>query len=329
MSKRLDFDKKIKAQLYAREKAVCASCGTDLWRFRTGMCPLAEMDWADHIRPAAKGGGNSIDNGACVCYTCNSKKGDNSRDKEYSFLEGQPSGSYLGRFDQVNPLVEAALRANSKVHWTDWYFNRAICNMDFGVSQLRLAKGNRQTIVRNSAHYAKVTFNFVKEWHRRRKPEAVSHPRERGLIPELLEPDQQILLQMFEATSEQDILELQEALLPYYAGHHAFFLLKAYCFEDAALSQKLVALMLDRDLETSLWGFLNAEEVRDHSLIDEMVDDHLAVVHGGVVAPNPEVPPPVLPRQRTLRLLRSLERYHGLSISGRDAVESVVPVATL
>jgi hypothetical protein len=285
------------------------------------------MDWADHIRPAAKNGDNSLENGACICSACNAKKGDNSRDKEYAFLGGAPSTSYLRRFDQINPLTDASLRANAHVHWTDWYFNRAICNMDFGVSQLRLAKGNRQRYVRDSAHYAKVTLNFVKEWRRRRQTEGVSHPRDRGLVPQILEPDHHLQLQMFDAETEQDILDLQEALLPHYAGHFIFFLLKAYGFEDRALSEQLIQTLSGSDIDDGLWTVLNLSWVKEHGFVTEMVACHLAELVNGEVVPHPSIARPLLPARRTRRLIRILTEHHGLQVVEPEVVAKVIPAA--
>ena len=164
--KRLNFSDRVKAEIYARDKAICAFCGCDLWMFRHGASPLTGHDWADHIRPSSRGGGNSPDNGITACHACNIKKSDNTRDKEYFFQGGQPTHHYFGRFDLPNPLVTVAAEANQRLNWTDWYFNRAIAKVLIATESIHRLDLGYEPWKRTPEYWVTAGLRFASEWRR-------------------------------------------------------------------------------------------------------------------------------------------------------------------
>jgi hypothetical protein len=269
-TKRLDFKDRQKAELYAREKAICAYCGTDLWKLRHGANPTIDHDWADHIRPAAKGGDNSLANGMCICSSCNSKKGDNTRDKAYWYQGGKPTGHLIHRFDRLNPVVLSALRANSQVHWTDWYLNRGLCMLSLAIGQAREASRGEQRFVRDTTYWAKAAFKRFQEWRRYRQAEGVSHPRERGLMPDHLEPDHQLFIQASEAASLEEVLVLVEALVPCYVGHWALNKVKYHAITDASIARLVTSLFVSVPATGFLDRLIGHPELKDHALFESL-----------------------------------------------------------
>lgn len=93
--KRTNFSENQKAAIYARDHATCAFSGISLWIFGYGIRPNYEMDWADHIKPSAKGGTSSLENGVCASHTFNSKKKDNGSDNVFFFQNGKITPAYI------------------------------------------------------------------------------------------------------------------------------------------------------------------------------------------------------------------------------------------
>jgi len=66
-----NFNAEQKNVIHSRVNGVCEDCGIDTVPFK-GQPNSFE---ADHIVPFSKGGFTSIDNGQCLCRTCNRSKG--------------------------------------------------------------------------------------------------------------------------------------------------------------------------------------------------------------------------------------------------------------
>lgn len=53
-SKRAEFPERVKAEIFARDRALCSYTGQNLWRLDHGASPGSEV-WIDHIHPASRG----------------------------------------------------------------------------------------------------------------------------------------------------------------------------------------------------------------------------------------------------------------------------------
>jgi 5-methylcytosine-specific restriction endonuclease McrA len=70
---RQEFSLTTKQQALARQKYKCASCGATIHGLHLG--DAAQHTWGEsaqghHIRHAARGGGNSVDNCVILCRSC-------------------------------------------------------------------------------------------------------------------------------------------------------------------------------------------------------------------------------------------------------------------
>lgn len=305
-TKRENFTDRDKAKLYEQGKAICAFCGTDLWHFRQAINPHAEHDWADHVRPSSRGGGRLLENGVTACSGCNVKKGDNTRDRDYLFSNGRPTEEYLLRFDYLNPVVQATIRANAQVHWTDWYFNRAVCHLSTAVSEeWRLIRG-LDPAKRTPAYWAGAAMKRAREWRRYREKGGVVHPFERGLAPVEFEADHALILGLFDCETVEQAVEIAKQLVPLAVGHRLFYLIKFFGLHEGQLFD-----LIRRDFSRSSASEAVAAFLTNPEVIEAMADDldewGIANLEGGRLVPAFLPSWPALPVQRVSVLLEQLE----------------------
>lgn len=300
------FSDKQKALLYARELAICAFCGRDLWILRNGIGPEADEDWADHILPASRGGDSSLENGVAVCSACNSKKSNNTRDREYFYRSGKPSKAYLMRFDRLNPIVASTALANRQIHWTDWYFNRVLAKLSLGVCELWSRQTGDEPYKRGPEFWGEAALGFAEQWRRHVQFEGVAHPRERGLFPTELDGDQHLMLQVFEARGLQDVLSLMEGLVPYYIGDIVFLKLKIHGLADPALGLLILSLFREGSSENALHLLFNHPRVLSHQLAEELTFADVTRREEGCLVPCSPSGWPQLPQRRLSLLLEEL-----------------------
>ena len=63
--KRKEFTDNQKAEIFVRDAATCGFSGISLWFLDNGIKSNWQVDWVDHIKPSASGGGAEIENGIC------------------------------------------------------------------------------------------------------------------------------------------------------------------------------------------------------------------------------------------------------------------------
>ena len=127
--KRKEFSDKTKAAIFVRDRATCCFSGANLWLIEAPLRPGAQCDWVDHIKPSARGGGNSASNGVCASHSYNQKKGNNSRDTLFQFFGGKPTYEYFEIFGVPSSEVNERLDRLANLRPEDWYLNRAIKNV--------------------------------------------------------------------------------------------------------------------------------------------------------------------------------------------------------
>lgn len=299
---RLNFSDRVKAEIYARDKALCAFCGCDLWMFRHGASPLTGHDWADHIRPSARGGSNSPDNGITACHACNSKKSDNTRDQEYFFRDGRPTSLYFKRFDHLNPLVAATAHANVMLEWTDWYFNRAIGKLLIAADELRDLALGYDPRKRTPDYWVNAGLRFASEW-RRFDPTGIDGLRSRGFIPVDLQPDQEKILQFFECDSVEEGLGVARALVPWMVGHRFFYILKCHVFAEPVLGGLVATHFGSGSSDESAETFLRHPLVASHALVINLEERDIVRRDGDHLVPR-ELPGwPPLPAAKMASLI--------------------------
>lgn len=215
MARTSNFTDAQKAQLYVLHRATCVYSGKKLWIIDGGASPDFTIDWADHIKPVAKGGPSTIENGVCASWDINKKKNDKIEIPDFLFLRGEPTSKYY----EANPIVSDAilndLERFRKLHHSDWYFNRAVFRMLLGVNYLHNGIGTR---TRDDRYYAAATFKAILKWRKIVLKEQVVSLEERGLAPARPSHDQLLLLNVREAQSIEDMRSSMKELLPMYSA---------------------------------------------------------------------------------------------------------------
>ncbi|RZM75018.1 HNH endonuclease [Leptolyngbya iicbica] len=210
---RQEFTDRQKAQIYVRDRALCAFSGKSLWILDYGLSPTFDSDWVDHIKPAAKGGGNSIDNGICASYFYNSKKRANSHDNKHLFFAGKPTREFFYFYETVSIEIAEHLRRFANVSLSDWYFNRAAYRFMIALYRLRMQSFGK-TYARTESYYAKAAMKMLKAWKKLIKIEGTFE--QRGLMNSPISTDQEQLRQLQYCQAEADVLEHLDQCFPFY-----------------------------------------------------------------------------------------------------------------
>lgn len=314
-SVRLEFSNLSKAQIYARDKAICCFCGTDLWIFRHGISPFTRADWADHVKPASKGGDNSLENGITACIACNSKKNDNTRDRAYFYSCGLPTNDYFLRFDKTNPVVASIARANADIHWVDWFFNRAISNFQEAVLQVWFEKSGGPRYKRGAEYWLNAGFRYVQDWNRHRLREGITHPDKRGLFPVTLAPDQELILKLFDSPSVDQALNIVERLVPHYVGYQLFHDIKINALTDGEFGNLVLRLFENANRYDEAFELLAQHPMtRHHQFAEDLVTDGLAQIADNHLCPNILESWAPLPADKVKELLADLKADSATSI---------------
>lgn len=216
------FSDKTKAQLYAWDNAVCAMTGASLWMLDYGATSLCHYDWADHVKPRARGGSHEPGNGVSVTEDANSEKSANGRSNLYAYVAGQPTWKAFTMFGKVPEETARYLRRN--VLPRDWYFNRCIANLMWFV----FGKVERWTGTRNKEkpmYYPRAALRFLEEFQQLWRKEVGDEDgptvrlarldwEERGLMPASFGADQELMLEVVTATEADDLAKIGRKLAP-------------------------------------------------------------------------------------------------------------------
>lgn len=218
MTRASNFTDAQKAQLYVLHRATCVYSGEKLWILDGGASPYFTIDWADHVFPVAKGGLSTLENGVCASWYHNKEKRDKTEVPVFLFYEGKATKRFHELYTTLPRKMVRDLDRLSKLHHSDWYFNRAIFRMLLGVDYLHNGIGVR---ARDDLYYAAATLKAIAKWRKIVSKEMVTTLEDRGLVPAKPSLGQQLLLNVREALSVSDIRDTMKKLLPIYAANAA------------------------------------------------------------------------------------------------------------
>jgi len=211
-----NFTDRQKAELLVRDHATCAYTGKSLWLLDYGADPYFEVDWADHRRPVARGGTSTLANGVSASWGANFAKGDSLKRHACMFRSGRATPAYRRIHGDSVPLpLQRQLARFSRLHYSDWYFNRALFRLWLGVAFLA-AKDSGRT--RDDAYYCRAAFRMLEQWRRITEGHAIPSLETRGLIPRRLRPDQRLMLNVRGVESIAGIAAIMRKLVPFYAA---------------------------------------------------------------------------------------------------------------
>jgi hypothetical protein len=216
------FSDATKARIFAWDNAVCAMTGASLWMLDYGATSLCHYDWADHVKPRARGGSHDAGNGVCVAEDANYEKGANGRANSYHYVAGQATWKAFASFGKVPEDTARYLRRD--VLPRDWYFNRAIANLMWFV----FGKVEGWTGTRNKAkpmYYPKAAFRFLEDfraaWQDDHEVEVDPSFKDacldwdrRGLLPASPSEDQALMLDILTAKDHTDLAAIGKKLMP-------------------------------------------------------------------------------------------------------------------
>ena len=196
---------------------MCAFSGKSLWVLDYGASPDWDWDWVDHIKPASKGGDASLENGVCASSFHNARKGDNSRDNEFFYHSGNPQPALIWFHGRVPDEHLIHLDRFSKIHFSDWYLNRAIAYLLLGIGWLK-RRDEGQIKKRDLDYYSKAAFKKLNQWRRLVERHSVESIDRRGMSNDA--KDSQILCSITRARSPAEISHIGRELLDCYKTNH-------------------------------------------------------------------------------------------------------------
>ncbi len=227
----------------------------NLWLLDEGAGGFYNVCCIDHVIPATKGGTSTEDNGVATFVAYNYNKGNNLGANLYLFLHGLPTFRYWEYHRRLTPEIAQMIVHNSQIQPSDYSFNQAIMNLICGVWWL--SYDDSEKYKRDDAYYAASTLKRLEKWRQSADAESVGSLESRNLVPEMLTPDQDLLLSLREAKSVIKIKELMQEVLPYHKAN-----LEARLAFEAAYDK-----YLDGDIE----AFDLVEEKLDNPLVSAIV----------------------------------------------------------
>lgn len=210
------FSDSTRAQIFAWDRAVCALTGANLWMLDYGLSGLEQEDWADHIKPVARGGKHVATNGVCASAEANFTKSANGRANEFWFIGGRPTYRFYADVGKVPEEMSRWLRRD--VMPRDWYFNRSLRN--FMLAVVGYVYDSRDYARhKDRLYYPRASLRFLDQFREAWASDSTGEQRfsrvaverdwrDRGLLLEDPWPEQRYLLELLglEAPESVDLL---------------------------------------------------------------------------------------------------------------------------
>ena len=247
--KRSNFTETQKADIYVRDHATCAFSGISLWIFDYGIRRNYQMDWADHIKPSARGGDSTLENGICASHTFNAKKKDNGSDNIFFFKNGKITPAYVETFGCAPDYVLEDLERRSNLLPADWFLNRAITNTFIGFEWRCDLEFQGIQYKRDDTYWFKSAFRRLNVSKRKNPSSSIV---ERQLLPPEIPFGTELLLDIESVTTEQQFKDWAESVWPSYRASvkafHTFSLAETAHEQDEVLEQLKAEKLLHPDI---------------------------------------------------------------------------------
>ena len=222
------FSDETRAQIFAWDRAVCALTGANLWMLDYGLSGLEQEDWADHIKPVARGGKHVATNGVCASAAANFTKSANGRANEYWFIGGRPTYRFYTDLGKVPEATANWLRRD--VIKRDWYFSHSLRNFFYVISHHAYGSTGYK---RGGPYYRKATLRFLEEFRSAWRldhdhtvgpspGEAILDWQRRCLLPNPVWSEQIGILNLLNCEDGTDIDRLAKRLSKRYAKNFAW-----------------------------------------------------------------------------------------------------------
>lgn len=201
----------LRAEIFKRDRALCAYSGRSLWLADYGAAPHA-VDWVDHIKPVARGGRATVENGVASSHLYNFQKRAGAG-SVLLFRGGRPTADFFTFFHVVPPAIAEHLSRFIRLHESDWYFNRALFHVLLGAASKSQIRQDGQPLKRGLDYRANAALKFLEGWAK--ESNGIPSLARRGLLPKRPGADQKLLLSTATADTVPKLKRLMSSLTPY------------------------------------------------------------------------------------------------------------------
>lgn len=171
-------------------------------------------DWIDHIQPAALEGDAELENGASMTWHQNYLKRDNGNlASSFLFFRGFPTEHFYYFNERLSTEVANHLRRFRRLHWSDWFFNRAVSHVLIAAGQKGLKRRDGESFSRGSVYWAEAAIKALNIW--REGSSDVHSMSRRGLIPGPLSEDRKVLASLQKISKSREVLTVVRTLVPF------------------------------------------------------------------------------------------------------------------
>lgn len=206
-----NFSETQRAEIFARDRALCGYSGKSLWLADHGAAPYS-IDWVDHFSSVARGGTPTLENGVCASWLYNWVKREHKR-AVLLFHSGYPTVDFYTYHQTLPESIGDHLRRFTLLHPSDWYLNRALFHVVAAAAQHGQRKMDGTPFKRDAAYGARASLKYLTRW--REHSQEVPSLKKRGLLPQRPSPDQRLLLSVIEMESTQQVRKVIKELTPY------------------------------------------------------------------------------------------------------------------
>lgn len=206
-----EFSEVQRAEIFARDRALCAYSGRSLWLADMGAAPYA-VDWVDHIKPVARGGAPTVDNGVTCSHLYNQRKGARAG-TVMLFFAGRPTADFFTYHQALTPALAGHLQRFARLVPSDWYFNRGLFHVLFGAAVVKATRRDGVPFTRGVDYRAATALRLFDDW--RQRSGETRDLKARGLLPQRPSPDQVLLISAAQASSTVAMKRLVRDLAPW------------------------------------------------------------------------------------------------------------------
>ena len=112
-----NFSETQRAEIFARDRALCGYSGKSLWLADHGAAPYS-IDWVDHFSSVARGGTPTLENGVCASWLYNWVKREHKR-AVLLFHSGYPTVDFYTYHQTLPESIGDHLRRFTLLHPSD------------------------------------------------------------------------------------------------------------------------------------------------------------------------------------------------------------------
>ncbi|HUY31439.1 MAG TPA: hypothetical protein VMV69_01565 [Pirellulales bacterium] len=215
-TRRDEFTDSQKAEIFARDRAICCFSGKSLWLLDYGAAP-SSSDWVDHIVPASKGGRAELENGTCASWLYNWVKRDSGH-TPYLFRKGRPTDDFFTFHEILPDHIARNLRRLANLHYSDWYFNRAVSHVTLAAAVATEIRVDGTPFKRGPDYWCRAALKRLLQWQAIVETERPADFASRALLPPNPSEDHELLIKLTAATELKEVVRIASTLAPFSAA---------------------------------------------------------------------------------------------------------------